>query len=129
MLKYVAFAIPVLFLAYVEGFLNPFWLWNSLPFGLGLGLLDRAKKNGKSPLPAIGFSIGAGIVSLFVHCAWLFDWAEMATGRSTSGLIFVVLPLWSLIPGALGYAIGRVIDLHRSWQQMGRNMARRPTRR
>ena len=114
MLKYVAFAIPVLFLAYVEGFLNPFWLWNSLPFGLGLGLLDRAKKNEKSPLPAVGFSIGAGVLSLFVHWAWLFDWREMATGGSTSGLIFLFLPLYSLIPGALGYAIGRVIDLQRN---------------
>jgi hypothetical protein len=113
-LKYVAFAIPVLFLAYVEGFLNPFWLWNSLPFGLGLGLLDRAKKNEKSPLPAVGFSIGAGVLSLFVHWAWLFDWREMATGGSTSALIFLFLPLYSLIPGALGYAIGRVIDLQRN---------------
>jgi len=108
------FALPVVFIAYVEGFLNPAWLWNSLPFGLGLGLVDRAQRLQQSVWPAIGFSLGAGSLSLYFHLAWIFNWGEAATGSSTSGVIFLFLPIYALVPGALGFAAGKAIDEFRS---------------
>ena len=110
MLIRLAFVLPVVFVAYVEGFLDPFWLWNSLPFGLGLGLIDRAQRLGQSSLPAIGFSLGAGALSLYFHVAWLFDWDEMATGSSTSGMIFLFLPIYALVAGAVGWMAGKAAD-------------------
>ena len=106
----LAFALPVAFIAYVEGFLNPFWLWNSLPFGLGLGLIDRAQRLQQSTLPAIGFSLGAGSLSLYFHLAWILDLGEVATGSSTSGVIFLFLPLYALVPGGLGFVVGKAIE-------------------
>ena len=110
MLTRLAFALPLVFVAYVEGFLNPFWLWNSLPFGVGLGLVDRAQRLGRSLWPAAGFTLGSGAFSLYFHVAWLFDWSGTSTSSSTSAVMFVFLPIYAFVPGAFGYAAGKAID-------------------
>ncbi|MBW2294525.1 MAG: hypothetical protein JRG94_19770 [Deltaproteobacteria bacterium] len=60
--------------AYVEGFLNPFVVWNALPFGLGFGFVGQAERANRPLAAAVGFSIGAGGLSLLFHCAWLLGW-------------------------------------------------------
>jgi hypothetical protein len=44
-----------------------------------------------------------------VHAAWLFDWGGTATGSSTSGLIFLFLPLYALVMGAAFYGLFRLV--------------------
>ena len=41
--------------------------------------------------------------------AWFFNWNDIKTGSSTAGLIFIFIPIYSLISGGIGYLIGRVI--------------------
>jgi hypothetical protein len=57
----------------------------------------------------IGFAfytiISLGLL-LFGHLAWYFDWQGTKTGSSTSGLIFIFLPLYAVILGGIGYLFG-----------------------
>jgi hypothetical protein len=114
LIKYLVFSAALLFIAYVEGFLNPFVVWNALPFGLGFGFVRQAERGNRPLGAAVGFSIGAGGLSLLFHCAWLFDWGGTASGSSTSGIAFLFLPVFALVPGAIGRAIGRGLDRRRN---------------
>ena len=51
------------------------------------------------PLVCAGFAI-LGLVA-FAHLAWHFDWAGTATGSSTSGLLFLFLPMWAMLVGGV----------------------------
>jgi len=108
-LEYIAFAIALGFVALVEGLLNPFWLWNAIPFGLALGLLKRAEHRDLARLPTVLFAVLSSVVSLYVHLAVFLDWGGLATGSSTAPLIFIFLPLYAVIAGAIGFAAGAVV--------------------
>ena len=99
-----------IFIYVAEGVLfNPFALWNMLPLGLAY-LIYRSSRVGGSKArlyAAYGFLIGSMILSGFLHIAWLFDLGNAKTGSSTSSLIFIFIPVYSLIPGAIGFVVGK----------------------
>ena len=101
------FLLMAAFVAWVEGFTNPFWLWNCLPIAASYWLLSRARRTGINPLPEIAFYVIACGTVLFAHAAWLYDWGGTATGSSTAGLMFVVLLVYACVLG--GAAFGLVI--------------------
>ena len=79
---------------FVEGVLNPFWVWNALPIGLAAVFLALSRRRGWSEIPARAFGVGAVGVSVYAHMAWLWvDWDQIATGSSTAGILFIVLPI------------------------------------
>ena len=101
------FLLMAAFVAYVEGFTNPFWIWNCVPIAASYLLLSRARKKEINPLPEIGFFVVACGTVLFGHAAWLYDWGGTATGSSTAGLMFVILPVYACVLG--GAAFGLVV--------------------
>ena len=99
------FALMALFVAWVEGFLNPFWIWNCLPIAIGYWLVTRRDKPDRSMLPEAAFVFVACGLTMLAHAAWLFDWGGTATGSSTSGLMFVVLPVYASALGGAAFAV------------------------
>lgn len=93
------------FIVYVEGLLNPFWVWNALPIGFTALFVKIARGRGSSEIPALAFGVGAVGITVYAHLAWLFDWDQIASGSSTSGLLFIVLPIMALGAGAILFAI------------------------
>jgi hypothetical protein len=103
--RQVLFLLMAAFVAYVEGFTNPFWIWNSVPIAASYLLLSRARQSDINPLPAIAFFVIACGTVLFAHAAWLYDWGGTATGSSTAGLMFVVLPVYASVLGGATFGL------------------------
>ena len=99
------FVLMVAFIAWVEGFGNPFWIWNSVPVVASYLLLSRARNKSINPLPAIAFFVVACGTELFAHAAWLYDWKGIASGSSTAGLMFIMLPIYAGALGAAAYGL------------------------
>lgn len=99
------FLLMAAFVASVEGFTNPFWIWNSVPIAASYVLLARARQNNMNPLPAIAFFVIACGLVLFAHAAWLYDWDGIATGSSTAGLMFIMLPVYACVLGAAAFGL------------------------
>jgi hypothetical protein len=90
---------------------NEFTAWNMLPLFISFILYFAAVAKGKPLHKAYGFLLGSMLLSVFFHLAWLFDWWGSKTGSSTAGLIFIFIPIYSLVSGAFGVAISkRIID-------------------
>jgi hypothetical protein len=103
--RQVLFLLMAAFVAWVEGFTNPFWIWNSVPIAASYVLLARARQKNVNPLPAIAFFVIACGLVLFAHAAWLYDWNGIATGSSTAGLMFIMLPVYACVLGAAGFGL------------------------
>ena len=88
---------------------NVFTAWNWLPLFISYVIFKTAKTSKSLPneTAAIGFLIGSMTLSLFFHSMWLFDIGGSKTGSSTSGLIFIFIPIYSIVPGIVGYFIGK----------------------
>jgi hypothetical protein len=101
--------------------LNVFTLWNCIPLLLAAVTLvpaatrSRSVSYGKSPhahrrLRDLWVRIGlAGAIlgsMLCVYFTWKFDWWDARTGSSTSALIFIFAPLWTLLSGLIGLGAG-----------------------
>lgn len=86
--------------------INIFTAWNMTPLIISLALYSYAKKKRKSPAGAYGFLTASMMVSGFIHLAWMLDWDGAATGSSTSGLIFIFIPVYSVVAGLIGFAVG-----------------------
>ncbi len=99
------FLLMAAFVAYVEGFANPFWIWNCVPIAVSYLLLSRARQKGAYPLPEIVFFVIACGAVLFAHAAWLYDWGGIATGASTAGLMFVILPVYACVLGGAAFGL------------------------
>ena len=102
----IALIAAALFVALVEGFDNPFTLWNCAPLAAALIVLfttdrkTRPDQPGKpTKLAGYGFVLGALVVEIGAHAAWLFDWGKTASESSTAGLLFVMLPFLALLAG------------------------------
>jgi energy-coupling factor transporter transmembrane protein EcfT len=87
-------------------------LWVLLPLVVIYMRAVIAGKKGKTRQIAgvKGFLVPVVPLMLFVHFQWYFDINDAATGSSTSALIFAVLPVYSLILGAVGYFIGYLVS-------------------
>lgn len=99
------FVLMAAFVASVEGFMNPLWIWNCVPIVVSYVLLSRARQKAINPLPEIAFFVLACGAVLFAHVAWLYDWSGVATGSSTAGLMFVVLPVYAIVLGAAAFGL------------------------
>jgi hypothetical protein len=90
------------FIYFTEGVaFNIFTAWNMLP--LFVSFLIYRFGSGYS---AYSFLSGSMMLSGYLHLAWMFGWGDI-NSDSTSALIFVVIPIFSLVAGGIGYAVGR----------------------
>ncbi|WP_125931867.1 hypothetical protein [Thiosocius teredinicola] len=107
----IAVALAI-FVVVAEG-VSPsiFTVWNLVPVMVAYFAFKGASTSGsrKILLGAIGYAFTGLALLLYVHVAWLFDIDGAKTGSSTSGLVFLFFPLWSLILGAVGYFVGYAI--------------------
>jgi hypothetical protein len=97
--------------------INLFTLWNCIPLLLAAITLIPAAIRSRSVSPHadrrlrdLWVRIGlAGAIlgsTLCVYSTWKFNWWNARTGSSTSGLIFVFAPLWTLLSGLIGLGAG-----------------------
>jgi hypothetical protein len=93
--------------------INVFTLWNCIPLLLAAITLIPAVT--RSPhthrrLRDLWVRIGlAGAIlgsTLCVYFTWKFNWWSTRTGSSTSGLIFIFAPFWTLLFGLIGLGAG-----------------------
>ena len=107
----ISFLLIIGFIEFVEGPLNPFWVWNALPIVLGYVLLSRSVKRSSRPIPELSYVIATTCFVVLFHIAWMLDLGGTQTGSSTSGLIFIFLPIYAVLLGGaafgLGYLFGR----------------------
>ncbi len=102
------FILPAFFVFSVEGYLNPFAYWNTAPILLAWFILRDTDK-GEFEIPLAGtltFSVLTVGFIVLIHMAWFFNWGDTATGSSTSGLIFIFIPIYALAVGVLGLLLG-----------------------
>lgn len=109
----ISFILIIGFVAYVEGPLNPFWAWNALPILLGYILLRRAAKVSSKPIPELAYVIASSIFVVLFHIAWMLDLGNIQTGSSTSGLVFIFLPIYAVILGGGAFGLGYVLTHRR----------------
>jgi hypothetical protein len=90
-------------------------LWNCLPVLVALWLVVVSRPYGRAiRFAGYGFAAAAAGFVLFEHIMWAYDVNKIATGSSTSGLLFLFLPAWAVIFGAvaavpaglIGFALG-----------------------
>ena len=102
----------------VEG-LDPFTIWNLFPVILVLVTAILAEWTAPQRRWIRTITASAGIVALAVvalpHLAWHFDWSGTATGSSTSGLVFLVTPVWAVAAAVVVAGAGLV-----AWAVLGR---------
>ena len=101
-------AVILYFLA--DFLLNPFIVWTSLPLYISYFFINAAIKHEskKKLFAAYGFMTVSIIFSIFYHITWYIDWQQTRTGGSTSALIFVWLPIYSVVLGLAGYVVGNM---------------------
>ena len=101
-LFYITLLILAWFIYFTEGVaINMFTIWNMLPLFVSLLIYQFGSKYG-----AYSFLLGSMMLSGYLHLAWFFGWGDI-NSDSTSALIFVVIPVFSLIAGGIGYAVGK----------------------
>ncbi len=93
--------------------INVFTLWNCIPLSIAaITLVPAATRSPHTHrrLRDLWARIGlAGAIlgsTLCIYFSWKFDWWKARTGSSTSGLIFIVIPLWTLLSGLIGLGAG-----------------------
>ena len=111
------FVILCISVYFLEGIpINPFAFWNMVPLFLGLIVVKKGIKDSSytTKFGSVGFAVGAIILVFFAHFAWFFDWWETQTGSSTSGLIFIFIPLYavggSVILGLIVSIVGMIFN-------------------
>lgn len=105
----IFFILLAVLIYYLEGIaFNPFAVWNASPLLISYYLVNKGLSINSKPV-MIGFVVytvfSLGIL-LFGHFAWYFDWQGTQTGSSSSGLIFIFLPVYAVILGGTGYLFG-----------------------
>jgi hypothetical protein len=102
-LKFLLISACLLIYIFEGVLLNPFAIWNMVPLILGYWVLKAGLINNSNSIlyPSIGFAIGCLVTTFFFHLTWFFDLGETKTGSSTSGLIFIFIPVFALIVGAV----------------------------
>ncbi|MEL7296224.1 MAG: hypothetical protein AAGJ86_01115 [Pseudomonadota bacterium] len=57
----------------------------------------------------IGFCLPAIGLSAYLHLSFLFDWQGIASNAITPELLFTYLPIYVMVAGATGSAIGWIV--------------------
>jgi hypothetical protein len=97
----------------------PFLLWNCAPMVSAIGLVfaSRAAHLGLR-CAAYGFALGEAAPVVYWHIMWAFDIEKVATGSSTSALLFLFLPAMAITWGAIAAIpagmVGFLLDRYRS---------------
>ncbi len=118
----IILVILAIFTVLAEGVrFNLFTLWNLLPLAVVAMLLLNVRYKWRwcnmsagSRGAVLGFVLGSLGFTFLMHLAWMLDLGGTATGSSTSGLIFIFIPIYSLGLGILGTPIGWLCG--KSWQ-------------
>ena len=76
-----------------------------MPIVVSYVLLAKVRRTGANPLPEISFFVIACGTVLFAHAAWLYDWNGIASGSSTAGLMFIMLPVYAGVLGAAAFGL------------------------
>lgn len=63
----------------------------------------------RMPLGTLGFAIPALGLSLYLHYAYAVNLNDMFTDVRYPGRVFRYLPLYTLVAGAIGFAIGWIV--------------------
>ncbi len=107
---YILITAAVVFYFLAGILLNPLIIWTSLPLYISYILVNSAIKSNsiKKLFSAYGFMLFSIIFSIFYHVTWFIDWQGTKTSSSTSALIFIWLPLYSILIGLVGYVIGQI---------------------
>lgn len=109
---YFFILFTVIFIYVTHGMsLNFIVLWNMLPAFLSVVvyLVDKKQKVRSNSYGAYGFLFGCMLLSGYIHLAWYFNLGEMRSEASTTGMLLFFTPVYSLLPGVIGYFIGRNI--------------------
>lgn len=104
---YLLFGLTAGFVIWIEGYDNLLTAWNLVPL-LAAGfitsrfLTKSTEETNEKHLstPVAGFVFTNVAVIILAHLAWLFDWGGTATSSSTSGLLFVILPVLAFLAGS-----------------------------
>ena len=99
----VAMLVMAAFVAFVEGPLNPFWIWNALPIALSYLVLRATFDDRRLPLPGVVFAAATCFFVVFAHIAWMFDLRNVATDPDIADIAFAGAPIVAL---ALGFGCG-----------------------
>jgi hypothetical protein len=115
-------ALAALFVFIVEG-TTAMALWNVVPLALALGGIAIARGDLGTQEVRVGallFWASQVAAVTLLHAAWCFDWGAMATRSSTAGLIFLVVPVYTVTGGLLlaGLTILASVGLKR-WSHGG----------
>jgi hypothetical protein len=93
--------------------INGFTMWNCLPLLLAaITVLPAAIRSSHTHRRWRDLWVRIGLAGailgsmLCVYFTWKFDWWNARTGSSTSGLIFIFAPLWTLLSGLIGLGAG-----------------------
>jgi len=101
-LFYITLLLLAWFIYFTEGVaINMFTVWNMLPLFVSLLIYQFGSR-----YDAYSFLLGSMMLSGYLHLAWFFDWSDI-NYDSTSAVIFVATPLFSLVAGGIGYRIGK----------------------
>ena len=109
----VALLVMAAFVAFVEGPLNPFWIWNAMPIAVSYLVLRRTFDDRRLHVPGVVFAAVCCFLVVLAHIAWLFELHRVVGGSfaSTPGLLFSVAPVCALlaggVAGAIAWAAGR----------------------
>lgn len=92
----------------VEGPANPFAYWNLVPLitAAVLVVCCPGSSGTRRRFATLGFVSLSTFAVLMAHLSWDFDWGGTATGSSTSGILFVLLPFIGLFCGCIGSLCG-----------------------
>jgi hypothetical protein len=94
---------------YLAGIIfNPLIVWTALPLYLSYWFINSAvaSNSDKKLFAGYGFMLFSVLFSIFYHFTWYLDWQGTKTSSSSSALIFIWLPLYSVVLGFVGYGIG-----------------------
>lgn len=117
--------LPVLLVVLAAGFWfadvedsGPYLFRNLVPLSVLflLALLTLRRGSGKwsgagmrMPLGTLGFAIPALGLSLYLHYAYAVNLNDMFADAQYPGRIFRFLPLYTLVAGGIGFAIGWIV--------------------
>lgn len=99
----IAMLVMAAFVAFVEGPLNPYWIWNAIPIGVSYLVLRATFENRNLHVPGVVFAVISCILVVLLHIAWMFDLFGMAGSSSTAPLMFVAAPAYVLVLAAAGW--------------------------
>jgi hypothetical protein len=63
----------------------------------------------RMPLGTLGFAVPALGLSLYLHYAYSVNLGDMFADAQNPGRVFRYLPMYTLVAGAIGFAIGWII--------------------